>query len=120
MSEVSLLMTTNRKFYVQGDVDDIIYQIQHETTDSQTGRPSKWFYFHRLVKGRVINKHQSHSCYVLAYEYIPCWEVSEKTAVKKTAIKSVVGINSDWEILTPEEIMLIGRETMTKEETDDE
>lgn len=116
MSEVSLLITTNRKFYVNGDVDDIIYQIQHETTDGQTGEPSKWFCFYRLVKGEVLNSYQPLPA--LKLNYITCWRKGEKTAVKKTAIKSVIGIDDDALFLSSEEIETINNKVRNKYKED--
>lgn len=116
MSKLSMLITTNKKFYIEGDVDDIIYKIQRNPIDSQTGKSTRWFCFYRLVEGMVLNCYQQHITENL--DYIHCWERGEKTAVKKSAIKSIVGLRDDALILSAEEIETINQEVRAKEGID--
>lgn len=101
MSEVSLLITTNKKFLIEGSVENIIDKIQAKSIDSQTGKLSKWFYFYELKSNHLytestLTDHNGYECFVK----------TRKVAVKKTAIKSIVNLYNDFPVLTAEELSL--------------
>ena len=98
MSQVSQLITTNKRFLIEGSVEDIIEKIQTESIDSQTGRPSKWLYFYELNSGHLfmpstLRTNSGYKCFVKV----------RKVAVKKTAVKSIVSLYDDIPVVTREE-----------------
>ena len=114
MSEVSQLITTNKRFYIEGSVDDIVKKIKKESIDEQTGKPSSWFYFYRLIESEYLSNFdpKERDMEIETGILIPragetynrCFEIGQKVAIKKTAIKSVISQYSDIPIMTAKEI----------------
>ena len=114
MSEVSQLITTNKRFYIEGSVDDIVKKIQKESIDEQTGKPSNWFYFYRLIESEYLSNFDPKERDMeiemgiriprAGETYNRCFEIGQKVAIKKTAIKSVISQYSDIPIMTAKEI----------------
>ena len=98
MSKVSQLITTNKRFLIEGSVEDVIKKIQTESIDSQTARPSKWLYFYELK-----SEHLFEPSTLKTYSGYECFVKVRKVAVKKTAIKSIVGCYDDVLVVTREE-----------------
>lgn len=114
MSEVSQLITTNKRFYIEGSVDDIVKKIQKQSIDEQTGKPSNWFYFYRLIESEYLSNFDPKERDMeiemgiqiprTGKTYNRCFEIGQKVAIKKTAIKSVISQYSNIPIMTAKEI----------------
>lgn len=77
---IAQIITTNKRFYVIGQIKDIIAKIQDKKIDKQTGKKSIWCYFDTI---NTFNDGEQ------AYDML-IYVKSNKVAIKKSAIKSII------------------------------